>query len=63
MAATQMVVASNDIKTKIDKQDLLIDLKVLMKEFYLGTFANDGQSLVLEFFNGQKFALKIEELA
>ena len=63
MATTQRAVAGNDIETKIDKQDLLIDLKVLIKEFYLGTFTDDGKSLVLNFFNGQKFALKIEEIA
>lgn len=63
MATSQMAVVGKDNKTKIDKQDLLIDLKVLMKDFYCGTFTNDGQSLVLEFFNGQKFALKIEEIA
>ena len=63
MATTQMAVVENEVMTKIDKQDLLIDLKVLMKEFYLGTFTDDGQSLTLEFFNGQKFALKIEEIA
>ena len=63
MSTSQMAVANNEAMTKIDKQDLLIDLKVLIKEFYCGTFTNDGQSLLLELFNGQKFALKIEEIA
>ncbi|MDE6474743.1 MAG: hypothetical protein K2L70_06555 [Clostridia bacterium] len=59
----QLEVAGNDSTTKIEKQDLLLDLKVLIKEFYCGTFTNDGQSLLLNFFNGQKFALNIEEIA
>ena len=63
MTTTQLDVAGNDIKTKIEKQELLLDLKVLIKEFYCGTFTDDGQSLTLNFFNGQKFALKIEEIA
>ncbi|MDE6361492.1 MAG: hypothetical protein K2L53_00780 [Clostridia bacterium] len=56
-------IKDSDTATKIAKQDLLLDLKVLIKEFYFGTFTNDGQSLLLNFFNGQKFALKIEEIA
>lgn len=56
-------IKDSDTATKIEKQDLLLDLKVLIKEFYFGTFTNDGQSLLLNFFNGQKFALKIEEIA
>ncbi len=63
MVTTQLEVINNDLNTKIDEQDLLLDLKVLIKEYYCGTFTNDGQSLVLSFFNGQKFALKIEEIA
>ena len=55
--------ASNEIKSKIDKQDLLIDLKVLMKEFYVATFTDNGQSLVISFDNGQKFALEIQEIS
>lgn len=59
----QLEVADNGFTMKIEKQELLFDLKVLIKEFYCGTFTNDGQSLLLSFFNGQKFALKIEEIA
>ena len=63
MITTQLEVADNDIKTKIDEQELLFDLKVLIKEFYCATFTNDGHSLTLNFYNGQKFALRIEEIA
>ena len=63
MITTQMEVAGNDIKTKIEAQELLLDLKVLIKEFYCGTFTKDENALTLHFFNGQKFALKIEEIA
>ncbi|MDE5653978.1 MAG: hypothetical protein K2I46_00025 [Clostridia bacterium] len=63
MVTTQLEDANYELKPKIGTQDLLIDLKVLIKEYYCGTFTNDGQSLVLSFFNGQRFALKIEEIA
>ena len=63
VVTAQLEVAGNDIATKIEKQELLLDLKVLIKEYYCGTFTNDGQSLLLNFFNGQKFALKCEEIA
>lgn len=61
--ATSICKESIAVNSKIESQDLLIDLKVLMKEYYCGTFTNDGQSLMLRFYNGQKFALKIEEIA
>lgn len=41
--------------------DLLIDIKVLLKEYYAATFSDDGSSLLMQFSNGQKFRLRLEE--
>ncbi len=46
--------------TVVFAQDLLMDIKALIKEHYFGTFTNDGQALHLVFNNGQRFELKIK---
>ena len=48
--------------TKITLQNLIKDLQALFKEYYVGQFTKDGQSLKLSFYNGQNFKLQIEEL-
>ena len=55
--------ACDDVhKSNIVAQELLFDLKVLLKEYYVGKFTEDGQSLKLSFYNGHNFKLQIEEL-
>lgn len=46
---------------KISAQDLLIDLKVLMKEYYVATFTENEGELKIAFENGQKFIIGIKE--
>ena len=45
----------------IDINSLLTDIKVLLKEYYLATFNEDGNQLLLKFSNGQKFKLTLSE--
>ena len=47
---------------KIEEKDLALEIKTAIDDLFEGEifYSNDG--LRLEFFNGQKFALKIEEL-
>lgn len=52
----------NKFGFKVDTVDLLSDIKVLLKEYYLATFAEDGNALDIKFNNGQKFRLKITEM-
>lgn len=52
----------NDLQYKVEVEDLFLDLKVLLKEYYMGTFTNDGQALMLKFTNGQKFKLSLVEV-
>lgn len=44
---------------KISLEDMLLDLKVLLKEYYCATFSDDGKSLKITLSNGQKFLLSL----
>ncbi|MDE5654441.1 MAG: hypothetical protein K2I46_02410, partial [Clostridia bacterium] len=44
---------------QLSLEDMLLDLKVLIKEYYCGTFTNDGKSLKITLNNGQKFLLNM----
>ncbi len=46
---------------KIDKNDLLFDIKVLLKDYYLATFTENENKLKLCFNNGQVFYLSLDE--
>ena len=45
-----------------DANDLLWDIKVLMREYYVGTFNKKGNYLVVKFNNGQKFRIAVAEI-
>ncbi|MDE6275063.1 MAG: hypothetical protein K2M75_00845 [Clostridia bacterium] len=49
----------NNLDYKVGVDDMLLDLKVLLKEYYCGTFTDDGNSIKITFNNGQKFILKL----
>lgn len=49
-----------DLQYKVEIEDLFLDLKVLLKEYYMGTFTNDSKGLMLNFTNGQKFLLSLK---
>ena len=51
-----------DMQYKVEIEDLFLDLKVLLKEYYMGTFTNDGKGLMLNFTNGQKFLLSLKAM-
>ena len=52
----------SEVENKIDVNDLLTDIKVLMREYYVATFGESGKSLNIAFNNGQKFRLTVEEV-
>ena len=52
----------SDMQYQVEIEDLFLDLKVLLKEYYMGTFTNDGKALMLKFTNGQKFRLSLNEV-
>lgn len=47
---------------KIDEESILLDLKVLLREYYAATFSVQEDALQLQFTNGQKFSLKAKEI-
>ena len=47
---------------RTDSLSLLLDLKVLIKEYYTATFTADEKGLVIGFNNGQKFKISVEEI-
>lgn len=52
----------SDLQYRVEVEDLFLDLKVLLKEYYMGTFTSDGKELLLSFTNGQKFKLSLTEI-
>ena len=42
------------------EQDLLFDLKCLIKEYYTATFTQSGEQLKLSFGNGQCFLISVK---
>ena len=59
---TETESAEGGFNFKIDARDLLLDLKGLIKEYYIETFSDEGKSLVISFNNGQKFKINLEEI-
>lgn len=52
----------SDLNWTTDPSALIFDLKYLIKEYYLCTFSETGNSLELRFNNGQKFEISVREL-
>lgn len=48
--------------SRIDESDLMLDLKVLMKEYYIGAFENDGSAMKITLNNGQRFEITCREI-
>lgn len=47
---------------KVEENDLLMDVKFLINEYYVGTFSANKNSLLLKLNNGQKFKLSLTEV-
>lgn len=54
--------AKEDATYKIDVADLLLDIKVLIKEYYTATLTEDKSELQIRFNNGQAFHLALSEI-
>lgn len=46
---------------KTDSKSILSDIKALIQEYYFAAFTGDGQSLKLDFNNGQSFSISVTE--
>ena len=49
-------------ETKTPAKDIALDLKFLLKDYYLATFDVSGKALNVNFENGQKIKLTVEEI-
>ena len=47
---------------KVEAEEILFDLKVLLREYYAATFTKDENALKLQFNNGQTFILSVKEV-
>lgn len=54
--------AGQNLQFTVDEKSLLLDLKVLIKEYYAATFSENGNLLLLKFTNGQTFLLSVNEV-
>lgn len=50
------------IDYKVDAESVLLDLKVLLRDYYAATFTKEEDALTLQFTNGQKFILSAKEV-
>lgn len=50
-----------EIDVRVDELSILLDLKVLLKDYYTATFTSDERGLEIKFDNGQKFAISVKE--
>ena len=57
--STELNTDLDGLDYKISLEDMLLDLKVLLKEYYCATFTHDGKSLKITLNNGQKFLLNM----
>ena len=48
-----------EFRNEVSTMELLLDIKVLMKEYYAATFSDSEEALIIAFNNGQKFLLSI----
>lgn len=46
----------------IDEMSLMMDVKVLLNEYYLATFDENGNSMKIALNNGQKFRITVDEI-
>ncbi len=53
--------AKDRFNYKVEAEDIMLDLKVLLKEYYAATFGINGKSLKISFNNGQVFKLSVLE--
>ena len=49
-------------KNKMQKEDLLIEIAVAMKDLFVAQVSTDEQGISLRFLNGQQFLLSLQEI-
>ncbi len=49
------------MQTYCDEKDILLDLKCILKDYYLATFTEKEDGLKLKFKNGDKFVITVKK--
>ncbi len=52
----------NKLQFKVDELSLLLDVKVLLKDYYTATFTESENALRINFDNGQTFEISVSEV-
>lgn len=50
------------LQFKVDELSLLLDVKVLLKDYYTATFTESENALRINFDNGQTFEISVSEV-
>ncbi len=50
------------LQFKVDELSLLLDVKVLLKDYYTATFTESENALRINFDNGQTFEISVNEV-
>lgn len=50
------------LQFKVDELSLLLDVKVLLKDYYTATFTESENALRINFDNGQTFEISVNEI-
>lgn len=45
-----------------EAKDVLSDIKFFMREYYVGFYDENGENLIVQFNNGQKFSISVAEV-
>ena len=59
---SEMEGLEQNLSFTIDEKSLLLDLKVLIKEYYAVTFNQSEDGLILTFCNRQRFCISVKEI-
>ena len=51
------------VRFKCNEQDVAIELQVLLEDFYVADIVHKENSLLVKFYNGQKFKIDIKEVS
>ena len=56
-----LVKEMEEVDIRIDELSMLMDLKVLLKDYYTAMFTSDEKGLEIKFNNGQTFVVTVKE--
>ena len=61
LVTTSEIAVAENTATICDAEDIALDIKYLISEYYNAFLKADGRTLSIKFNNGQKFLVTVEE--